>query len=77
MYCQTRSLENRIPILAANMQNSKFGGKSIIVDLSEDDGVMVPKTKITVGQGIRLESFDLAKYEPARNARYADHKKFS
>ena len=77
LYCQTRSLENRIPILAANMQNAKFGGKSIIVDLTEDDGVMIPKTKITVGQGIRLESFDLKKYEAARKIRYADHKKFS
>jgi hypothetical protein len=59
------------------MQNAKFGGKSIIVDLTEDDGVMIPKTKITVGQGIRLESFDLKKYEAARKIRYADHKKFS
>lgn len=77
IYCQTRALENRVPILGANMQNSKFGGKSIIVDLAEDDGVILPKTKITVGEGIRLESFDLSKYDQSRKTRYSDHKKFS
>ena len=77
LYCQTRALENRIPILAANMQSQKFGGKSIIVDLTENDGIMIPETKITVGQGIRLETFDLKKYESARKIRYSDHKKFS
>ncbi|MGQ0606610.1 MAG: carbon-nitrogen hydrolase family protein [Candidatus Nitrosotenuis sp.] len=77
LYCQTRALENRVPILAANMQSSKFGGKSIIVDITEEDCVMTPKTKVTVGEGIRLESFDLKKYELSRKIRYSDHKKFA
>jgi predicted amidohydrolase len=77
IYCQTRALENRVPVLAANTQTPKFGGKSIIVDLDENDGVMIPKTKITVGQGIRLESFDLTKYKTSRKIRYSDHNKFS
>lgn len=77
IYCQTRALENRVPVLAANTQTPKFGGKSIIVDLDETDGIMMPKTKITVGQGIRLESFDLAKYKASRKIRYSDHNKFS
>ena len=77
LYVQTRALENRIPILAANVQNSKFGGKSIIVDLTEDDGVMLPKTRISVGGIIRFETFDLKKYESSRKTRYSDHKKFS
>ena len=34
MYVQVRSLENRIPILAANVENQRFGGNSLIVDLS-------------------------------------------
>ena len=76
IYCQTRSLENRVPVLGANMQNAKFGGKSIIVDLYEDQGVMIPKTKMTVGQGIRFEEFDLKKFEKSRRIRYSDHKKF-
>jgi hypothetical protein len=58
------------------MQNAKFGGKSIIVDLYEDQGVMIPKTKMTVGQGIRFEEFDLKKFEKSRRIRYSDHKKF-
>lgn len=77
LYCQARALENRVPILGANMQNAKFGGKSIIVDLVEDDGVILPKTKITVGEGIRLEAFDLSKYDSSRKTRYSDHRKFS
>ena len=77
LYCQARSLENRIPILAANMQNVKFGGKSIIIDLEENDGVMIPKPKITVGQGIRMQDFDLKKYAKSRKIRYSDHNKFS
>ncbi len=76
IYCQTRSLENRVPVLAANMQSARFGGKSIIVDLTENDGIITPKTKITVGEGIRLESFDLKKYENSRKIRYSDHRRF-
>lgn len=77
MYSQIRSLENRVPILAANVQNAKFGGKSIIIDLVDNDGVMIPKTKITVGEGIRMETFDLKKYQSSRKSRYSDRKKFS
>ena len=77
LYVQTRALENRVPILAANVQNAKFGGKSIIVDLTENDGVMIPKTRISIGQTTRFETFDLKKYESARKTRYSDHKKFS
>lgn len=77
LYVQARSLENRVPILASNVQNAKFGGKSIIVDLTDNDGVMTPKTKITIGQTMRFETFDLKKYESSRKARYSDHRKFS
>lgn len=77
LYVQTRSLENRIPILAVNVQNKKFGGKSIIVDLEDNDGVMIPKTKISIGQTMRFDSFDLIKHETSRMARYSDHRRFS
>ena len=40
---QTRALENRIPILAVNVSNHRFGGNSVIVDLFEKDKVMIPK----------------------------------
>ncbi len=37
MYVQVRSLENRMSILAANVENQRFGGNSIIVDLMENN----------------------------------------
>ncbi len=43
LYLQVRALENRVPILAANVQNYRYGGKSVIIDLSEDNGVIIPK----------------------------------
>ncbi|MFN3655060.1 MAG: carbon-nitrogen hydrolase family protein, partial [Candidatus Nitrosotenuis sp.] len=43
IYVQARSLENRVPILAANVSSRKFGGQSIIVDLKEKDQIMIPK----------------------------------
>ena len=76
MYVQVRALENRVPVLASNMQSAKFGGKSIIVDLVEDDKVMLPKAIILSGQSARIIDFDLAKYEKGRKIRYRDHRKF-
>jgi predicted amidohydrolase len=76
MYVQVRALENRVPILAANVQNKRFGGNSIIVDLSESDDVMIPKTTILHGQAIKSALFDLKKYEKSRIRRYLDHRRF-
>lgn len=77
MYAQVRSLENRIPILAANVQNNRFGGNSIIVDLVENDDVMIPKTITLHGQATKSVSFDLSKYEKSRKRRYLDHRRFA
>jgi predicted amidohydrolase len=77
-YVQARSLENRIPILAANVHNSKFGGKSIVVDLTENDGVMIPSTKkLSDGQSSIAVSFCLSKYKKSRLQRYRDRQRFS
>lgn len=77
-YVHARSLENRIPVLAANMHNAKFGGKSIIVDLEEDDGVMIPKSKtLPDGQSSIVASFCLSKYKKSRLLRYRDKQRFS
>jgi predicted amidohydrolase len=76
MYVQVRALENRVPILAANVQNNRFGGNSIIVNLAEDHDVIVPQTKILRGQAIKTLSFDLSKYEKSRRCRYLDHRRF-
>lgn len=77
MYVQVRALENRVPILAANVQNSKFGGKSVIVDMSDHDGVMVPNLTTLTGQAVKTRVFNLAKYDKARKIRYSDHRKFA
>ncbi len=77
-YVQARSLENRIPILAANVHDSKFGGKSIIVDLTEDDGVMIPRpSKLPDGQSHMSMPFCLSKYKKGRLQRYKDGQRFS
>jgi len=77
-YVQARSLENRIPILAANVHNAKFGGKSVIVDLTEDHGVMIPKSrKSPDGQSSMSMSFCLSKYKKNRLQRYKDKRRFS
>jgi omega-amidase len=76
MYVKVRSLENRIPILAANVENQKFGGNSMIVDLSENNKVMATKiTKLDGEQGI-AKKFKLDKYEKSRKSRFEDSNKF-
>ena len=77
MYVQVRALENRIPVLAANVQNSRFGGNSIIVDLHENDMVMIPNTLTLKGESAKSLEFDLAKHEKNRKRRFSDHRKFS
>jgi len=78
LYVHVRALENRVPILAANMENRRFGGKSIVVDLYERDGVMIPKIKLALkGQSFVVHNFNLAKYKKSRSIRYLDAQKFS
>ena len=76
MYVQVRALENRIPILAANVTNHRFGGNSLIVDLAENNKVVTTKiTKLRGEQGISRE-FNLKKFETIRKNRFSDSNKF-
>ena len=76
MYVQVRSLENRIPILAANVENYRFGGNSIIVDLIENNKVVTTKiTKLTNQNGI-AKKFKLDRYEKSRKKRFSDLNNF-
>ena len=76
MYVQIRALENRTPILAANVQSHKFGGDSLIVDMTENNKVMTTKiTKLEGEYGISKE-FDLKKYEKSRTVRFRDSNNF-
>ena len=73
MYVQVRALENRIPIVAANVHNKKFGGQSLIVDLTHNNGIMIPKVKISSkGQSTMSTNFEVSKYKIHRRNRYSD-----
>ena len=73
MYVQVRALENRIPILAANVDNKRFGGNGLIVDLIHKNGVMIPKITTTKsGQNAIACTFDLSKYKKHRKSRFSD-----
>ncbi|MGA0296647.1 MAG: carbon-nitrogen hydrolase family protein [Nitrosopumilaceae archaeon] len=76
-YVLARSLENRIPILAANVQSRKYGGNSMIVDLNEKNKVMIPKITKIQQEGFAVKSFDLSKFEKTRKIRFSDSKEFS
>ena len=76
IYVQARALENRIPILAANVENMRFGGNSIIVDLTEKNNIVTTKiARVNGEQGITQE-FKLEKYEQSRKNRFSDSNKF-
>jgi len=78
LYLQVRALENRVPILAANVQNYRFGGKSVIIDLSEDNGVIIPKIVTELkGEKFKVRDFNLKKYKKSRKIRFSDSRKFS
>jgi len=77
LYVQVRALENRIPILAANVQNNRFGGSSLIVSLHERDKVMIPSMLTLKGESAKSLEFDLSKYEKSRKGRFSDHRRFT
>tara|TARA_Y100000385_G_scaffold118705_1_gene123574 strand:+ start:265 stop:1002 length:738 start_codon:yes stop_codon:yes gene_type:complete len=76
MYVQVRALENRIPIIAANVEDEKFGGNSMIIDMQEDDQVMNTKIIKLNGEASHSVKFDLKKYEESRMKRFSDLNKF-
>ena len=78
LYVQVRALENRVPILGANVQNHRFGGNSIIVDLVERQGVMIPKILAPLrGEQAKAVKFNLNRYKKSRKQRFSDSKKFT
>ncbi|MCV0400410.1 MAG: carbon-nitrogen hydrolase family protein [Nitrosopumilus sp.] len=76
MYVQVRALENRIPILAANVENRRFGGNSLIIDLAENNKVVTTKVMKLNGECGTSKKFDLKKYEKNRKIRFSDSNKF-
>lgn len=76
MYVQVRALENRIPILAANVENKKYWGNSIIIDLGENNKVVTTKIMKINGESGKSKEFDLKRYEKSRKVRFSDSNKF-
>jgi len=76
MYVQVRALENRIPILAANVENRRFGGNSLIIDLKENNKVVTTKVMKLNGECGISKEFDLNKYESSRKIRFSDSNNF-
>ena len=76
VYVQARSLENRVPILAANVKSRKYGGNSLIIDLVEKDKVSIPSIQKIQDEGYAIKEFNLLKYQKSRKIRFSDSKKF-
>ena len=76
-YAQARSLENRVPILAANVINRKYGGNSLIIDLFEKSKVVIPKITKIEDEGFVVKNFNLSKYDKTRKVRFSDSNDFT
>jgi len=76
MYIQVRSLENRIPIIASNVEDARFGGNSLIVELTKEEKII--KTKITEvkGECDELRNITFSNYEEIRKQRAEDRNNF-
>ena len=76
MYVQVRSLENRIPIIAPNVEDIKFGGNSLIVELTKEEKIV--KTRVTELKGEYEETVNItfSNYETIRKQRAEDRNDF-
>ena len=76
MYVQVRSLENRIPIIAPNVEDTKFGGSSLIVELTKEEKIV--KTRVTELKGEYEETVNItfSNYETIRKQRIEDRNNF-
>lgn len=77
MYVQVRALENRIPIVGANVQDKKFGGNSMIVSMKEKNKIVRTELSIPDRNGIIIKNIDLKELDRLRKKRFSDFKKFS
>ena len=76
MYVQVRSLENRIPIIAPNVEDAKFGGSSLIVELTKEEKIV--NTRVTELKGEYEETVNItfSNYETIRKQRIEDRNYF-
>jgi omega-amidase len=76
MYVQVRSLENRIPIIAPNVEDIKFGGNSLVIELTKEEKIV--KTRVTELKGEYEETVNItfSNYETIRKQRIEDRNDF-
>lgn len=74
MYLQVRALENRIPVIAANVCGRLFGGRSMVVDFSYNKKTEIALPKIKTGSSVReqmiIVNIDLKKSRQIRKKRF-------
>ena len=74
MYLQVRALENRIPVIAANVCGSLFGGRSMVVDFSYNKKTEIALPKVKTGSSVReqliIANIDLKKSRQIREKRF-------
>ena len=76
MYVQVRSLENRIPIIAPNVEDVKFGGNSLIVELTKEEKIVNTRITELNGECEEAVSITLSNYEAIRKQRTEDRNDF-
>ena len=76
MYVQVRSLENRIPIIAPNVEDVKFGGNSLIVELTKEEKIVNTRITELNGECEEAVSITLSNYEAIRKQRIEDRNDF-
>jgi len=76
MYVQVRSLENRIPIIAPNVENIRFGGNSLIVELTKEEKIVKTRISELKGEGEESANIQLSNYQAIRKQRVEDKNNF-
>jgi len=65
-----------LPILAANVENYRFGGNSLVIDLMENNKVVTTKITKLNGENESTKEFTFDKYERSRKIRFSDSNEF-
>ena len=76
MYVQVRSLENRIPIIAPNVEDVKFGGSSLIVELTKEEKIVNTRVTELKGECEETVNITFSNYETIRKQRIEDRNNF-
>ena len=76
MYVQVRALENRSPSIAPNVEDVKFGGSSLIVELTKEEKIVNTRVTELKGEHEETANITFSNYETIRKQRIEDRNKF-